>query len=192
MSPLPGRCLVYCVLYRAGRCFLGSKGLAQCLCDSGFTGHQCEYRTDACHSRPCRHGGLCLDTGNGAFKCVCPAGYASARCEARLSAGCAARPCLNAGVCRPASRNGRVPHCICPEGYDHVERNTHTHPFNLGSFPVRKRTGMLRIWRAREREPIWESGGGAPSGVHGGRSPPEAEGILLRREQICHSHLNET
>ena len=36
-----------------------------------------------------------------------------------------------------------------------------------GSFPVRKRTGTLRIWRAREREPIWGSGGGAPSGVQG-------------------------
>jgi len=27
-----------------------------------------------------------------------------------------------------------------------------------GSFPVRKRTGTLRIWRARERERIWKSG----------------------------------
>jgi len=55
-----------------------------------------------------------------------------------------------------------------------------------GSFPVRKRTGTLRIWRAREREPIWGSGGGDPSGVQG-QSPwsggqggeAEAEGILL-------------
>ena len=31
-----------------------------------------------------------------------------------------------------------------------------------GSFPVRKRTGTLRIWRAREREPIWGSGGRCP------------------------------
>ena len=56
-----------------------------------------------------------------------------------------------------------------------------------GAFPVRKRTGTLRIWRAPEREPIWGSGGGAPSGVQGqspwsgsqGAKPPEAEGILL-------------
>jgi len=39
-----------------------------------------------------------------------------------------------------------------------------------GSFPVRKRTGTLKIWRAREREPIWGSGGGAPSGSRG-RAP---------------------
>jgi len=38
---------------------------------------------------------------------------------------------------------------------------------NQGSFPVRKRTGTLRIWRAREREPIWGSEGGVPSGVQG-------------------------
>jgi len=43
-----------------------------------------------------------------------------------------------------------------------------------GSFPVRKRTGTLRIWRAREREPIWGSGGGAPSGVQG--QSPWSEG----------------
>jgi len=56
-----------------------------------------------------------------------------------------------------------------------------------GSFPVRKRTGTLRIWRAREREPIWGSGGSAPSGSRGRApgqgvrraKPPEAEGILL-------------
>ena len=34
-----------------------------------------------------------------------------------------------------------------------------------GSFPVRKRTGTLRIRRAREREPIRGFGGGAHSGV---------------------------
>jgi len=39
--------------------------------------------------------------------------------------------------------------------------------YGQGSFRVRKRTGTLRIWRAREREPIWGSGGGAPSGVQG-------------------------
>ena len=68
-----------------------------------------------------------------------------------------------------------------------------------GSFPVRKRTGTLRIWRAREREPIWGSGGGAPSGVQGrspwsgGEAPPrKLKAFYCRREQICHSHLRET
>jgi len=61
-----------------------------------------------------------------------------------------------------------------------------------GSFPVRKRTGTLRIWRARER--IWESGGGAPSGVQG-QSPwsgGQLKAFYCRREQISHSHLSET
>jgi len=41
-----------------------------------------------------------------------------------------------------------------------------------------------------EREPIWGSGGFAPSGVQGrspwsgGRSPPEAEGIFMLRYGI--------
>ena len=48
-----------------------------------------------------------------------------------------------------------------------------------GSFPVRKRTGTLRIWRAREREPIWGLGAVLPAGSRGRVRPPEAEGILL-------------
>jgi len=70
-----------------------------------------------------------------------------------------------------------------------------------GSFPVRKRTGTLRILRAREREPIWGSGGGAPSGVQGqspwsggkgGEALLKLKAFYCRREQICHSHLSET
>ena len=48
-----------------------------------------------------------------------------------------------------------------------------------GSFPVRKRTGTLRIWRAWEREPIWGSRGKAPGQGVRRAKPPEAEGILL-------------
>ena len=61
-----------------------------------------------------------------------------------------------------------------------------------GSFPVRKRTGTLRMWRAREREPIWGSGGGAPSGSRGrapgqgvrGANPPEAGSLLAFQRPI--------
>ena len=80
-----------------------------------------------------------------------------------------------------------------------------TDPLNSwqGSFPVRERTGTLRIglWRAREREPIWGSGGGASSGVQGqsswsggqgGEAPLKLKAFYCRREQICHSHLSET
>jgi hypothetical protein len=52
---------------------------------------------------------------------------------------------------------------------------------------------VLRPWRAREREPIWGSGGFAPSGVRGnapgggsgGLRPPEAEGFITCRGMIC-------
>ena len=46
-----------------------------------------------------------------------------------------------------------------------------------GLFPVRKRTGTLRIWRAR-----------AYLGVRG-RSPLKLKAFYCRREQICHSQL---
>jgi len=62
-----------------------------------------------------------------------------------------------------------------------------------GSFPVRKRTGTLRIWRARERELILGTGSGAPSGVQGqSEAPLKLKAFYCRREQICHSHLSET
>ena len=53
--------------------------------------------------------------------------------------------------------------------------------FIARSFPVRKRTGTLRIWRAREREPIWGSGGGAPAGSRGTRhfTPEESKFVTL-------------
>ena len=60
------------------------------------------------------------------------------------------------------------------------------HCIPQGSFPVRKRTRTPKIWRAREREPIWGSGGRAPGQ---GAKPPEAEGILLPKRALCHSHL---
>jgi len=47
------------------------------------------------------------------------------------------------------------------------------------SFPRRKGTGTLRIWRARKREPIMGVWGRSPSGVHGqspwSGDPPESE-----------------
>jgi len=57
------------------------------------------------------------------------------------------------------------------------------------------------MWRAREREPIWGSGGDAPSGVQGqspwlggqgGKAPLTLKAFYCRGEQICHSHLSET
>ena len=66
-----------------------------------------------------------------------------------------------------------------------------------GSFPVRKRTGTLRIWRAWEREPIWGSGGQCPQQGPGaeplvrGAKSPEAEGILLpKRPNLSLWNLN--
>ena len=56
--------------------------------------------------------------------------------------------------------------------------------FAQGSFPVRKRTGTLRIWRAGARAymGVWgrcpQRGPGADPLVRGAK-PPEAEGILL-------------
>jgi len=60
-----------------------------------------------------------------------------------------------------------------------------------GSFPVRKRTGTLRIWRAREREPIWGSGSGGFRGyVRGLR--PHPLGVLQKNSGSTNLENSET
>jgi len=61
-----------------------------------------------------------------------------------------------------------------------------------GFVSCKKRTGTLRIWRARGREPIWGSGDGAPAGSRGRAPGQKLKAFYCRREQICHSHLSET
>ena len=57
----------------------------------------------------------------------------------------------------------------------------------VGFVSCKKKNRNAKNMASEEREPIWGSGGGAPSGVQGqspwsgsqGAKPPEAEGILL-------------
>lgn len=42
-------------------------------CKPGYQGVNCEYEVDECHSKPCLHGGTCINLIN-QFTCVCPPG----------------------------------------------------------------------------------------------------------------------
>lgn len=42
-------------------------------CKPGYQGVNCEYEVDECHSKPCLHGGTCINLIN-RFSCVCPSG----------------------------------------------------------------------------------------------------------------------
>lgn len=42
-------------------------------CKPGYQGVNCEYDVDECHSRPCLHGGTCINLIN-RFTCACPPG----------------------------------------------------------------------------------------------------------------------
>lgn len=42
-------------------------------CKPGYQGVNCEYDVDECHSKPCLHGGTCINLIN-RFKCACPHG----------------------------------------------------------------------------------------------------------------------
>jgi len=104
------------------------------------------------------------------------------------------KPCLSVSIERDLSLLKLQYYHDCHElqstaaivGYSYKYAYTH----KQGSFRVRKRTGTLRIWRAREREPIWGSGGGAPTGVHGqspwsgGRSPLKLKAFYCRRANL--------
>ena len=66
-----------------------------------------------------------------------------------------------------------------------------TQLYFTGSFPVRKRTGTLKIWRAREREPIWGSGSGGFRGyVRGLR--PHPLGVLQKNSGSTNLENSET
>ncbi|XP_075616731.1 sushi, nidogen and EGF-like domain-containing protein 1 isoform X5 [Balearica regulorum gibbericeps] len=51
-----------------------------CLCEPGYTGHQCESDVDECQSEPCKNGGTCRDLP-GSFACYCPEGFVGTQCE---------------------------------------------------------------------------------------------------------------
>lgn len=94
-------------------CSLTSSGETQCTCLHGYTGFQCEFEINACHSDPCEHG-TCQEISNGFYHCACSPGYTGFHCHIDINE-CESAPCLHNGICQESAPG--TFNCICPSGY---------------------------------------------------------------------------
>ena len=68
----------------------------QCVCQSGFTGLNCESEFDECTSNPCIYG-VCSSLGDEYF-CECYVGFKGIDCELDINE-CESDPCKHGGSC---------------------------------------------------------------------------------------------
>lgn len=66
-------------------CSTPAVGMYQCSCKNGLSGPNCDQKSDACVSRPCKNGGLCIPQLGNSFSCVCMEGFTGAFCESQLN-----------------------------------------------------------------------------------------------------------
>ena len=62
-----------------GKCIDGINKYT-CVCDVGYTGHDCDIEINECDSKPCDNGGECTDVEEG-FSCSCAAGFYGKTCN---------------------------------------------------------------------------------------------------------------
>ncbi|XP_039266376.2 uncharacterized protein LOC120341882 [Styela clava] len=86
----------------------------QCKCNPGFHGTHCQLNKNECLSRPCKHGGDCVDGINN-YTCICDnTGWTGRNCEEAVNE-CHSNPCMNKGFCR--DRIGYY-ECECQPGFE--------------------------------------------------------------------------
>ena len=77
-----------------------------CFCPFGFTGRNCEAKSN--ETCGCMNGGGCVRDGNGLTICQCPTGFSGPKCES--SAQCSLSNCNNRGDCTLVNQ---MLQCIC-------------------------------------------------------------------------------
>lgn len=98
-----------------------------CNCASGYSGINCENKTDACKDIVCQNGGQCV---NGS--CNCPTGYSGKFCEVKDDP-CKSISCMNGGVCVDGT-------CQCPVGYEGTRCE------------LESRAKLIKMWIAKDKE----------------------------------------
>ncbi|XP_072014296.1 uncharacterized protein [Amphiura filiformis] len=83
-----------------------------CRCTAGYTGRNCDTKTDECASNPCVNG-QCVD-GLDSYDCTCNPGWTGTNCDQRGGITCANVRCANGAACRESNTG---PVCVCPAGF---------------------------------------------------------------------------
>ncbi|XP_078352119.1 mucin-like protein [Oculina patagonica] len=94
-----------------GNCTVNNNGTAECVCDPGFEGSNCEIDIDECNSTPCLNNGTCID-GINSYSCNCSVGLFGDICS---DDPCAALDCGRYGDCMV--NNNRTAECHCDPGF---------------------------------------------------------------------------
>jgi|EP01047_Picozoa_sp_COSAG01_P004911 hypothetical protein len=76
----------------------------RCHCFAGYVGSECAVELNECASRPCQHGGVCVDLPSW-YTCTCQAGYTGHDCEHSVLAPSSAAH-TQAGGIRSSSSSG--------------------------------------------------------------------------------------
>lgn len=87
-----------------------SSNTFNCVCQTGYSGTQCQYGNYQCNSGPCLNNGTCIANDNN-YQCLCPNGLTGNRCEIDINE-CISMPCLNNGICLQTKLNSYE--CLCP------------------------------------------------------------------------------
>jgi hypothetical protein len=102
------------------QCSMFVAGSYTCLCEAGYSRHNCDSDANECASLPCQNGGVCLDSvsnpglvGPGSMLCNCSLGWQGALCDQAINE-CSSAPCHNGGLCidMPGTFN-----CTCMAGF---------------------------------------------------------------------------
>lgn len=86
---------------------------AECLCQPGYAGDNCETDIDDCAEVPCKNGGVCTDKVNG-FQCDCAgSGFMGRTCQENIDECAVEAPCHH-GRCNDTIGDYQ---CLCEESY---------------------------------------------------------------------------
>ncbi|XP_078349351.1 mucin-like protein [Oculina patagonica] len=94
-----------------GNCTVNNNGTAECVCDPGFEGSNCEI--DPCSSLNCSDHGSCTVNNNGTAVCDCDPGFEGLNCEIDP---CDSLDCGVYGDC--IVNNNGIAECHCDPGFE--------------------------------------------------------------------------
>ncbi len=93
-------------------------GQVNCLCRSGYEGHNCNVTINPCSSssegaNPCENEAICVPLLQGRYHCQCQPGWTGIHCSVNID-DCADEPCLLGAKCTDLVADFK---CDCPPGF---------------------------------------------------------------------------